>query len=222
MLTLRNYQAGSPPVKAPAAISPEEPIHWYSRYAERDVAWPFSFAENIVLCNSTRMKPLRLANVSNGLAYPHHDLCHFQSNHGHHASEGYFRLDAMPLRAVVQLLVGGQIVIVDAGVRGRLTDALRFGVPTWCAVYNRAVMLNPGIRTCPWFTRAMACAAGSADHRPLVHTIRKLARVYGGGRPAVIGKNVLLECHGLVGHDDKPEALKDLLYLGEVRFPGRR
>lgn len=168
---------------------------------------------------------LRLANVRNGLAYPHDDLCCFQSNHGHHAAEGYFRIDAMPLRAVVHLLVGGQVVVVDGGAKGdRLTDALRFGVPTWCAVYNRAVMDGSSIPTCPWFTSAIAEASRMARHRPLVQTIRKLAKLYGelGGhpaRPAIVGKNVLLECHGGIDHDDRPDELISRLYLGR-RFVG--
>lgn len=151
---------------------------------------------------------LRLANVRNGLAYPHDDLCYFHSQHGHHASFGYFRIDAMPLSAVVHLLRGEQIVIVDAGSKNRLTDALRFGVPTWCAVFNRAVRL--WAKPAPWFTREMARAAGSSAHRPLVQTIRKLSELYGAVRPAVAGNSILLECH-VADHDDRPETLRALM-----------
>lgn len=151
---------------------------------------------------------LRLANIRNGLAYPHDDVCHFQSQHGHHAAEGYFRIDAMPMRAVIHLLEGGQIVVVDAGVRNRLTDALRFGLPTWCGVFNRAIRYRGAdLAPCSWYTDAMHRAAGSTRHRPLVQSIRKLAHLYGWGRPAVIGKTVLVECHGGIDHDDRPDVL---------------
>ena len=153
---------------------------------------------------------IRLANVRNGLAYPHDGLCYFQSNHGHHAADGYFRIDAMPLDAVRLLLLGGQVVIVDAGRADRLTDALRFGVPTWCAVFNRAIQARIH-STCPWFTSDMLHAAWSARQRPLKQTIRKLAEVYGASRPAVVGKNILLECHRC-DHDDRPEVLRAAIY----------
>ena len=155
------------------------------------------------------MKPLRLANVRNGLAYPHDDLCYFQSQHAHHAGEGYFRIDAMPLTAVRHLLLGGQLVIVDATRHpDRLSDALRFGVPTWCAVFNRAI--GQRVRPCDWWTREMQSVADWTHQRPVVQTIRKLAELYACAytRPAVIGKSILLECHGGVDFDDRVAELR--------------
>ncbi len=159
---------------------------------------------------------LVLANVSNGLAFPHDDICYFQSNHAHQLSSGYFARDAMPLSAVVHLLRGGELEIVDATRSSkRLTDAQRLGVATWCLVFNRAVApILPGarsVRVCPWQTREMARLAMSQIHRPTAHTIRKLGRIFGAVRPAVIGENVLLTCHSGAVWDDQPLRLQAVL-----------
>lgn len=160
------------------------------------------------------LSELRLANVRNGLAYPHHDLCYFQSNHGHRASLGYLRIDAMPLRAVVHLLLGSRIVIIDGTAKShRISDALRFGVPTWCAAYNHALgFYRP---PCDWISDHAMEVARSPLHRPLRHNIQKLAELYASVRsapPARIGVgqdyNVVLECHLGIEHDDRPERLR--------------
>lgn len=40
---------------------------------------------------------LRVANATNGLAFPPYDeISMFLSSHGHRMSTGYFRVDAMP------------------------------------------------------------------------------------------------------------------------------
>lgn len=162
------------------------------------------------------LNELRLANVRNGLAYPHHDLCYFQSNFGHRASLGYFRIDAMPLRAVVHLLMNRRIVIVDGTAKDhQMSDALTYGVPTWCAVYNAALMVRP-LRPCDWITDHAMAMAFSAAHRPLRHTIQKLAELYapnGSSPSALIGqdRNVVLECHHGIDHDDRPERLAELM-----------
>jgi len=151
---------------------------------------------------------VRLANISNGLAYPHDDVCLFQSQHGHRAGMGYFRVDAMPYRAVIHLLQGGSITVVDATARRKiLTDALRYGVVTWCLVFNRALGYRR-VPVAPWVTREMVNVAHGTLHKPLVQSIRKLARLYPGCPPLVLGDRVQFECHQLCDFDDKPERLR--------------
>ena len=158
---------------------------------------------------------LQLANMMNGLAYPPwDDVCYFQSCYGHHASYGYFRIDAMPFKAVIQLLQGGKITIIDATRKQKaLSDALKFGVPTWCLVFNRAINSKESrqAKVCDWQTPEMKHVALNNLHKPLVQTIRKLIKVYGYRTPAVIGKNVILECHPGATFDDEPNKLKEIL-----------
>jgi len=159
------------------------------------------------------MGVLRLANIRNGLAYPHDDVCCFQSCHAHHKAGGYFRIDAMPYGAVIRLLQGGTICIIDATQHDKeLSDALKFGVPTWCRVFNRAVggKFNE-YPVCKWETRDMRQAANMACQRPLVQTYCKLVQLYGAERPCIIGENVTLECHRKINFDDKPDVLLNLL-----------
>jgi len=155
------------------------------------------------------MNTLRLANIRNGLAYPHDDVCAFQSQHAHHCKKcGYFRIDAMPYNAVIQLLKGNTIEIIDATHHNKpLSDALKYGVPTWCLVFNRALRLRH-TTVCSWQTRAMTEIANDRRHKPLVQAIRKLIELYGHNGPAVCDENVLLTCHKNVDFDDKPELLK--------------
>lgn len=160
------------------------------------------------------MKLLVLANIRNGLAYPHDDVCCFQSCHAHHLSCGYFRMDAMPYSAVIHLLKGGIIKIVDATQHDKpLSDALKYGVPAWCRVFNRSVGGSYNEHhVCGWETREIRIAANKQEQRPLVQTYRKLIQLYGVTKPAVIGDNVILECHRNVTFDDKPDLLKELVY----------
>ena len=155
---------------------------------------------------------LRLANISNGLAFPHDDVCYFQSNFAHHCkSHGYFRIDAMPYRAIIHLLLGGTVTIIDGTRRHKpLSDALRFGVPTWCIVFNRGLAFRGSrhILVCDWQTDAMATTALSDRHTPAAHAIRKLSHIYGYTEPAIVGKNVLLECHHGCEWDDHPDRLR--------------
>lgn len=158
---------------------------------------------------------LRLANMMDGFAYPpYNDICYFQSNYGHHASDGYFRIDSMPFKAVLWLLEGGKITIVDGTRKNKsLSDALRYGIPTWCIVFNRALDY-PGsrnIKVCDWQTPEMKKAALSNCHKPLVQTIRKLIKVFGYKKPAIIGSNILLECHPGADFDDEPEKLRQII-----------
>lgn len=152
---------------------------------------------------------LRLANISNGLAYPHDDVCAFQSQHAHHCQKcGYFRIDAMPYSAVIHLIKGGTIEIIDGTAHNKAySDALKFGVPTWCLVFNRAIRERNHI-TCSWQTRDMVRMANDSRHKPLVQMIRKINRLYGPAKPVIVGKNVILTCHKEVEFDDKPELLK--------------
>lgn len=151
---------------------------------------------------------MTLANLSNGIVIEHDDICYFQSNYGHSAKLGYFRHDAMPLKAIAHLLTGGKVRIVDATRRtNRLSDALRFGVPTWCMVFNRAI--RKPARVCEWETLTMQGVANSKLHSAHVQTIRKLAKMYGSCGPAVIGSNVELLCVNGVDYDDRPEIIRN-------------
>lgn len=160
-------------------------------------------------------KMLRLANMMNGLVYyPYLDVCYFQSNYGHHAADGYFRIDAVPFQAVIHLLKGGSITIVDATRKNKpLSDGLRFGVPTWCIVFNRALNFKGSrhIKVCGWQTPEMKGVALSSKHRSLVRTIRKLVKIYGYKKPAVIGENIFVECHQGADFDDKPKRLREII-----------
>ena len=153
---------------------------------------------------------LVLANISNGLAFRHDNVCCFQSNHGHNAKMGYFRMDAMPYSVVIWLLRGGRIEIVDAtSGKKPLTDALKFGLPAWCLVFNRALRLDA--RVCEWQTREMTTASRLDVHKPLVQTIRKLEKLYGNKGPCVIGKNIGTRIVKNFPCDDSPSKLKELV-----------
>lgn len=159
---------------------------------------------------------LRLANISNGLVYAHDDVCFFQSQHGHHRDCGYFRMDAMPHSATIHLLTGGLVEIIDATHRNKpLTDALRFGVPTWCLVFNRALGWE-NIVVCDWQTPDMVSASAATMHSAVRHVIRRLADYYGAQRPCVINENVFLTCHRNVRYDDKPDRIRERLYGGHM------
>ena len=152
---------------------------------------------------------MRLANATNGLCFPPFDaISMFQSQHGHQMKTGYFRWDAMPWTAVIHLLQGGKITIVDATRRHKqLTDAQKFGVPTWCLVFNRALRKRK-IVVCDWQTPEMAHIAHNDTHEPYMRSIRKLAKLYGVSNPAVVGENVFIECHQAFDADDKPKRLR--------------
>ena len=151
------------------------------------------------------------ANIRNGLAYSHDEVCCFLSTFGHHLKDGYFRLDAMPYSAAILLLTGQRIGIVDGTQHNKpLSDALRTGVPTWCRVFNRAINRNDA-KVCSWETVHMRQAANQQRVRPIVQTIRKLAAIYGVAGPAVIGENVILKCHREVTFDDKPDVLRRIV-----------
>jgi hypothetical protein len=50
-----------------------------------------------------------------------------------------------------------------------------------------------------------------SKHSPLVQMVRKLVKIYGNVGPAVIGKNIHLECARMVQHDDRPELIAALV-----------
>lgn len=152
-----------------------------------------------------------LANISNGLPYQHDEVCHFQSNHGHNAKCGYFRIDAMPYSAIIALLKGEQITIIDATRRHKkLTDAQKFGIPTWCLVFNRAIGKRK-VKVCSWQTPEMLKVSHSDIHKPLVQSIRKLMKYYGVICPAIINENIILSCHQNFIADDNPKRMRQLL-----------
>lgn len=153
---------------------------------------------------------LRIANATNGLAFPPYDaVSMFLSSHGHSYKIGYFRIDAMPYNAVIALLRGESIVLVDATPSNKaLPDAFRFGVTTWCIVFNRAIRQH--VQVAPWQTREMWKAAHGEKHRKLVGRIRRLEKVFGNCGPAVIGKNVFFDVFRVFDKDDKPELIGGL------------
>lgn len=153
---------------------------------------------------------IRFANLSNGLVYPHDELCYFQSQHGHHAAHGYFRDDAMPWSAVRALLLGDEVTVIDATQHNKpLSDALKYGVPTWCLVFNQALRCRQ-VTVCEWQTREMVRAASL--HTKLKQSIRRMEQIFGHARPVVVGLNVHLECHRCVTFDDRPERIGELLH----------
>ena len=122
---------------------------------------------------------MKLANISNGLYFEHDDVCNFQSQFGHHCHLGYFRIDSMPYRAIIHLLTGGSLEIIDATAHDKpLSDALKYGLPTWCIVMNHAMKFDYiRIRVCDWQTKEMIRA--SQVHRNYLQSLRKLIKLYG-------------------------------------------
>ena len=155
---------------------------------------------------------MRIANATNGLAFPPYEaISMFLSTHGHHYSDGYFRIDAMPYSAVVELLKGGSLTIVDATRNGKaLPDSFRFGVTTWCLVFNRAIGYRHQ-KVSVWQTQEMVHIAYNGKHKKLVQRIRRLALIFGQSQPAIIGRNILLEVHhGFIG-DDHPSRIRQMV-----------
>ena len=115
---------------------------------------------------------------------------------------------ALVLAVLGVTLVLAAPAIVDFGANKPLSDALRFGVPTWCLVFNRAIG-SRSVAVAPWCTREMINIAHGPLHGPLVQSIRKLAKLFPPVQPAVVGQTVILECHPLCGHDDNAAKLKE-------------
>ena len=159
---------------------------------------------------------LRVANATNGLAFPPYDcVSMFLSTHGHNYSMGYFRIDAMPYRAIIELLGGGEIKVVDATQHDKpLPDALKFGVTTFALVFNRAVG-EYKLVVAPWQTREMRRAALSGAHKKLVQRIRRLVKVFGHSGPVEMGKQVQWEVHRNFPWDDKPEKIMEVKQNGK-------
>lgn len=154
---------------------------------------------------------MRIVNATNGLAFPPFDaVSMFLSTHGHNCKFGYFRIDAMPYLAVIELLRGKDITMVDATPHSKqLTDAFKFGLTTWCIVFNRAI--HNEVEVAPWQTRDMWRNGHKDKFKPLVQRIRRLAIIYTPHKPAVIGDNVNLEVHQNFTLDDKPTELASLI-----------
>lgn len=161
---------------------------------------------------------LTLGNFRNGIVFPHDEVCYFQSCHGHHKDTGYFRLDSMPHIAIIHLLLGGTIKIIDATKHPKpLSDALMKGVPTFCLVFNRAIGGKENRpQVCEWQTEFMVSCSKSDKHKPLVQNIRKMIGIYGFVKPAVIGDNVILECHSNFSSNDKPSQLRNMAHVPSV------
>jgi hypothetical protein len=151
---------------------------------------------------------LRIANATNGLAFgPYEAVSMFLSIHGHNYSMGYFRIDAMPYLAVIRLLQGGTIQIVDATQHNKaLPDSIRFGVTTFALVFNRAIG-EYDLKVASWQTPEMKRAAMSSAHKKLVQRIRRLAQVFGHSGPVKMGEQIQWEVHRNFTLDDKPNQL---------------
>jgi len=165
------------------------------------------------------LKNLVLANISNGLVYPHDGVCYFQSNHAHNYSFGYFDDNAIGLDYIIHLLEGGELTLVDGTQKiNKMPDAFKFGVPTWCCVFNRACWRAGNtvescwqdFRVCEWQTPEMIKAASGSRHRKLVNTIRKLSKIY-GSNPIAISNNIFLRWYGSIDYDDKPDKIRDII-----------
>lgn len=170
------------------------------------------------------------ANLSNGIAFPHNSVCRFQSNHGHNWKLGYFAVDSMPWDAVIRLLHGEPITIVDATAHNKpLSDGLRYGLTTWAMTFNRAIRRNDCVRVAPWSTREM-CLAAYRNHtaKQVVQGIRRLARIYGVHGPVWLSCNdprclstrkpflgpsteIRVQCWSKFEADDNPTALATLV-----------
>ncbi len=160
---------------------------------------------------------MRLANISNGLAFPpYDDYCYFQSQYGHQAKYGYFNKDALSIKAIVELLKGNTLYLIDATRKNKaLSDAFKFGVPTFCLVFNRAIGIHDKtyrkIQVCEWQTPEMLKVSHSDIHKPTVQKIRKLINLFDYTKPAIIGGNVILEIHNNFIGDDKPKRIKEII-----------
>jgi hypothetical protein len=76
-------------------------------------------------------------------------------------------------------------------------------------VFNWAVCdAADEVKVCEWETPEIRKAAKM--HDKLKRRIRRLAAVFGAKRPAVIGENVIIECHRLFESDDKPEIIRKM------------
>lgn len=159
----------------------------------------------------------RYANITNGLCFPpYHDVCHFMSSHGHSFKIGYLRLDSMPYSAVIHLLKGHTIQIVDATQHAKpLTDALKYGLITWCLIFNRAIGFK-NLVVAKWETPEMRKAAHYSDvANKIKQRIRRLESVFGNKGPVIIGKNVLIKCHRNFKYDDKPTEMRRIICTKE-------
>lgn len=154
---------------------------------------------------------MRIANATNGLAFPPFDaVSMFLSTHGHNYKMGYFRIDAMPYNAVIKLLKGERITLIDATQHNKeLPDSFKFGVTTWALVFNRALGLRNTV-VAPWQTKEMLKAANSATHKMLVQRIRRLREVFGYQKPIRIGDNIIFEVHKAFPYDDKPNEIRSI------------
>jgi len=123
----------------------------------------------------------------------------------------------MPYDAVIHLLQGGEITIIDGSSHNRMPDALKFGVTTWALVFNRAGHVYD-VKVAPWQTMEMLRTAHSNIHRPYVNNLRKLIKYYGwsGGVKIGDGERVQLEVHKNIKYDDKPEIIREQIQRGSV------
>lgn len=152
------------------------------------------------------------ANITNGLVFPHDDVCNFMSTHGHSYKVGYLRIDSMPYSAVIELLCGRSIKIVDATQHNKpLTDGLKFGLTTWLLIFNRAIG-RKDVKVVKWQTPEMWKAANFyKPHEKIVRRIRRLCHIFPSKKPAIVGENVFIECYRLFKFDDKPDQLRTFL-----------
>jgi hypothetical protein len=182
------------------------------------------------------MDVLYVLNASNGLAYkalcPTDHVSLFLSSQAHHA-DCYFRAEAMPHSALVRLLCGGVVAVVDASGRKPFPDSLVTGVGSWVLAFNRALR---GEGEVPHATPAMRRFAGHSEEADrVVRSVRRLARIYGDRGPATMhfwrpevpcfryncrvvpcswpdrGPAVVAFAPGRASWDDKPAEVKSLM-----------
>jgi hypothetical protein len=148
---------------------------------------------------------IRIANASNGLMFPPYtDVSNFMSTHAHHKTDGYFRMDAMPYSAIISLLRGQHITLIDATTKTHgYPDAFKYGVPTFCLVFNRAIGFKRE-SVCAWQTKDMIEVAHSNFHNKLKERIRHLNNIFGNNGAIKIGEAIFFEVHYRYVYDDKP------------------
>ncbi len=130
---------------------------------------------------------LWVCNARNGLAHrnelqtPH--IGYFLSSHAHH-KQCYFVPYAMPLAAIVHLLCGGVVAVVDASRRKVFPDSLVAGLGSWVYAFNRGIgVYEPDF--VPYGTSAMWWyAIRSRNAREIKKVVRRLATILGDKGPA--------------------------------------
>jgi hypothetical protein len=176
-------------------------------------------------------------NCRNGLPFnnyfrtEHYSM--FLSSHAHHAN-CYFQSGDMPISAIIELLKGGIVTVVDASTSKPFPDALVTGLGSWVIAFNRGLKSDESPEHS---TPAMRKYAYYSDEAKRVkQTVRRLKTVYGDSGPAKMhlwnGRNTqfvynskAVQCSfptkgpavvavGLLCNwDDKPEVMRKIMFF---------